>query len=89
MILLAQLITNDKFKSVEHRVLAGKSGPRVSAACFFYPSATHRLKPYGPIKEFLSEGELPKYRETHICNYLAYYRSKGLDGNSTLPHFRL
>ncbi|KAM5561196.1 1-aminocyclopropane-1-carboxylate oxidase [Rosa sericea] len=86
---LMQLITNDKFKSVEHRVLAGRIGPRISAACFLYPSATHRFKPYGPIKEFLSSDDLPIYRETHLGEYLAYYRSKGLDGNSALSHFKL
>ncbi|KAF5459357.1 hypothetical protein F2P56_023311 [Juglans regia] len=84
-----QLITNDKFKSVKHRVLAGRVGPRVSVACFFYPSATHKLQPYGPIKEFLSDMDPPIYRETHITEYLSYYRSKGLDGNSALPHFKV
>ncbi|XP_030496480.2 1-aminocyclopropane-1-carboxylate oxidase homolog 1 [Cannabis sativa] len=86
---LMQLITNDKFKSVEHRVVAMKNGARVSAACFLYPSATHRNKPYGPIEEFLSEEEPPKYTQTTIFDYLTYYRSKGLDGNSALPHFRI
>ncbi|EXC31932.1 1-aminocyclopropane-1-carboxylate oxidase-1-like protein [Morus notabilis] len=86
---LMQLITNDKFKSVEHRVLSGSNGPRISSACFLYPSATHRYKPYGPIQEFLSEEEPPKYRETNIYEYLSYYRSKGLDGHSALPHFKL
>ncbi|XP_031399302.1 1-aminocyclopropane-1-carboxylate oxidase homolog 1-like isoform X2 [Punica granatum] len=32
---LLQLISNDLFKSVEHRVLASKVGPRISIACFF------------------------------------------------------
>ncbi|PRQ36483.1 putative deacetoxyvindoline 4-hydroxylase [Rosa chinensis] len=29
------LISNDRFKSVEHRVLANQRGPRVSVASFF------------------------------------------------------
>ncbi|WJZ87275.1 hypothetical protein VitviT2T_006671 [Vitis vinifera] len=36
---LLQLITNDRFKSVEHRVLANRRGPRVSVACFFSTSS--------------------------------------------------
>ncbi|XP_073019366.1 1-aminocyclopropane-1-carboxylate oxidase homolog 12-like [Primulina eburnea] len=30
-----QLISTDKFKSVEHRVLASQTGPRISVASFF------------------------------------------------------
>ncbi|KAG4139812.1 hypothetical protein ERO13_D07G217600v2 [Gossypium hirsutum] len=83
-----QLITNDKFKSVEHRVLAGQA-PRVSVACFFYPSMANKHKPYGPIRELLTESNPPIYRETHVTEYMAYFRAKGLDGNSSLPHFNL
>ena len=84
-----QLITNDKFKSVDHRVLANKVGPRVSLACFFMTNCmtTHRM--YGPIKELISEQNPPKYRETTIKEFTTYFNNKGLDGTSTLLHFRL
>ncbi|KAJ8440795.1 hypothetical protein Cgig2_000683 [Carnegiea gigantea] len=84
---LMQLTTNAKFKSVEHRVQLGQNGPRVSAACFFYPSTKNRR--YGPIKEFLSESNPPFYRDTTATEYLAYFRTQGLDGHSALPHFEL
>ncbi|KAG5514761.1 hypothetical protein RHGRI_035974 [Rhododendron griersonianum] len=35
---LMQIISNDKFKSIEHRVLAQPIGPRLSVACFFHPA---------------------------------------------------
>ncbi|TKY52725.1 1-aminocyclopropane-1-carboxylate oxidase-like 1 [Spatholobus suberectus] len=81
-----QLISNDRFKSVEHRVLVGRVGPRVSAACHIYPNPSYK---YGPIEEFVSNANPPKYRETHIGNYLAHYRLKGLDGSKALLNFRL
>ncbi|XP_050204939.1 1-aminocyclopropane-1-carboxylate oxidase homolog 1-like [Mercurialis annua] len=83
-----QLITNDKFKSVEHRVIVGKGGARGSIACFFYPSSANNFKPYGALKELLS-GNPPIYRDTHITEYMAFFRSKGLDGHSNLPHFKI
>lgn len=84
-----QLITNDRLKSVEHRVLANYAGPRVSVACFFsmhlYPSS--RL--YGPIKELLSDESPPLYREILLRDFISYYASKGLDGQSALSYFKL
>ncbi|KAK6145968.1 hypothetical protein DH2020_019837 [Rehmannia glutinosa] len=83
-----QLITNDKFKSVEHRVLANNVGPRVSVASFFGKEGPSS-KVYAPIKELLSEDNPAKYRATTSKEYIGYYRAKGLDGKSTLLHFKL
>ncbi|XP_020575656.1 1-aminocyclopropane-1-carboxylate oxidase homolog 1-like [Phalaenopsis equestris] len=86
---LLQLISNDKFKSVEHRVCTSKIGPRVSVACFFSPHFCPSERSYGPIKELLSQENRPKYKEVTISEYEHVYNSKGLDGESALDKFRL
>lgn len=86
---LLQLITNDRFKSVEHRVLANLEGPRISVACFFSEGLKSSPKLFGPIKELLSQDDPPKYRETTVAEYVAYFNAKGLDGTPTLLHFRI
>ncbi|MCD7457635.1 hypothetical protein HAX54_035638 [Datura stramonium] len=86
---LLQLLSNDKFKSAEHRVLAKHIGPRISVACFF----TTQLQPfdrlYGPIKELLSNENPPLYKETTVRNYVSYYNSKGLGALPSLLHLRI
>ena len=89
MLFELQLVTNDKFKSVEHKVLANIIGPRVSVACFFNADLNSFSNQYGPIKEFLSEDNPPIYKEITISEYLAYYNTKGIDGISALQHFRV
>ncbi|XP_078174798.1 1-aminocyclopropane-1-carboxylate oxidase homolog 1-like [Carex rostrata] len=87
---LLQLISNDKLKSVEHRVLANNIGPRVSVACFFTTHLnTNCNRLYGPIKELITEVSPPLYKETTVKDFILYYRSKGLDGRSSLDYFRL
>ncbi|KAJ4847064.1 hypothetical protein Tsubulata_034875 [Turnera subulata] len=85
---LLQLLSNDKFKSCEHRVLASHS-PRVSLACFFSTFIMTNSRLYGPIKELLTEENPPKYRETTVREYSAHYKNKGVDGTSALLHFRV
>ncbi|KAL5542205.1 hypothetical protein UlMin_009915 [Ulmus minor] len=86
---LLQLISNERFKSVEHRVLANREGPRVSVACFFSTNVMPTNKLYGPIKELLSEENPPKYKETTVRDYCLHFYAKGLDGKSSLDHFRV
>ncbi|KAJ4872072.1 1-aminocyclopropane-1-carboxylate oxidase-like protein 7 [Raphanus sativus] len=84
-----QLMTNDKFKSVEHRVLANKAGPRISVACFFSSSVIPNSTVYGPIKELLSGENPPKYREFTVPKYSKGYIEKGLDGTSHLLNYKI
>ncbi|XP_038689040.1 1-aminocyclopropane-1-carboxylate oxidase homolog 1-like [Tripterygium wilfordii] len=86
---LLQLITNDRFVSVEHRVLANGIGPRISVACFFYTQFLPNTRLYSPIKELLTEDNPPKYRETTVKEYATHYNAKGLDGTSALLYFKL
>ncbi|CAI0458084.1 unnamed protein product [Linum tenue] len=84
-----QLISNDKFISVEHRVLANSRGPRVSVACLFGTYLFPNPRKYGPIEELLSAENPAKYRETTTAEYVCCGNDKGLDGSSTLLQFKL
>ncbi|KAK6915362.1 Isopenicillin N synthase-like, Fe(2+) 2OG dioxygenase domain [Dillenia turbinata] len=80
-ILLLLLISNDKFKGAEHRVLANQIGPRILVACFFTTPILPFNKLYGPIKELPSDDNTPFYRDIlgqHRRMLLVLY---GLDEN--------
>lgn len=84
---LLQIISNDRFRSVEHRVVAKNAAPRVSIACF--PSHPSSTKVYGPIKELLSEENPPLYRETLAKDYAMHYYSVGLGPKKAINNFRI
>ncbi|WCJ24071.1 2-oxoglutarate (2OG) and Fe(II)-dependent oxygenase superfamily protein [Euphorbia peplus] len=87
---LLQLISNDKFKSVEHRVLANTMGPRVSVACFFSPHLHLSTRKYGPIPQLLSQNNPPIYRDITFKDFVIQRGTKErLDGHSPLAEFKL
>ncbi|XP_047337009.1 1-aminocyclopropane-1-carboxylate oxidase homolog 1-like [Impatiens glandulifera] len=84
---LLQILSNDKFKSVDHRVVASYVGPRISTACFFNGVADPP-KVYGPIKELIFDGDLPLYKEFTVKDYIIKFFSRSI-GESGLDQFRM
>ncbi|KAE8704772.1 1-aminocyclopropane-1-carboxylate oxidase-like protein 1 [Hibiscus syriacus] len=88
---MLQLITNDKYISMYHRVLARDVGPRILIASFFrtYIQLENASRVYGPIKELLSEDKQPIYKETNAVDYFKFKHVEGVEGTSALAHFKL
>ncbi|KAL2238766.1 1-aminocyclopropane-1-carboxylate oxidase homolog 1-like [Sesamum indicum] len=86
---LMQIISNDKFISVEHRVLAQPVGPRISVACFFTPSMKAAAKPFAPIKELLSDENPAVYREFMFREYTQHYKTRFDKAETALLHYKI
>ncbi|XP_055813676.1 1-aminocyclopropane-1-carboxylate oxidase homolog [Solanum dulcamara] len=84
-----QLMSNDKYISLEHRAIANKDRSRISVACFFGENTFQSSKLYGPISELLSGDNPPKYRTTTVKDHTLYVHNRGLDGNSALSHYKI
>lgn len=83
-----QLISNDKFRSAEHRVLANREGPRISVGCLLV-THSQETKRLSPIKELLSNENPPLYKETSVKDFYNVVFSIGLGGASALDHFKI
>nr|CAB3467424.1 unnamed protein product [Digitaria exilis] len=86
---LLQLVSNDRFRSVEHRVVANSSRDtaRLSVACFFNADIKGSTRLYGPITE--GSDDPPLYRsDVTVQEFMARAFSKGIQARS-LDYFRL
>ncbi|GKV12527.1 hypothetical protein SLEP1_g23657 [Rubroshorea leprosula] len=85
-----QIMSNDEYKSVEHRVLANAfPEPRVSVAVFFNASPGAREELYGPFPELVSQEKPAVYRQFTYSDYIRRYFTKELDGKSLTNYYKL
>ncbi|KAD4384205.1 hypothetical protein R6Q59_011823 [Mikania micrantha] len=76
-----QIMSNGKYKSVEHRVSANGSHNRISVPIFVNPKASDII---GPFKEVLQSGEKPIYKHLLYSDYVKHFFRKAHDGKATI-----
>lgn len=85
---ILQIISNDEYKSVVHRVLANPfQEPRVSVAIFLNPG--QRENSFGPLPELISDKKPAVYREFMYKDYMGRFFSKELDGKTLTNYYRV
>ncbi|PKU83092.1 1-aminocyclopropane-1-carboxylate oxidase homolog 4-like [Dendrobium catenatum] len=87
---LLQVISNDKYKSVHHRVLANShKKARASIAMFLNPDGRSESDLYGPLPELLSNENPARYRNFTMSEFMRTFFSKQLASKCLLDHFRI
>ncbi|KAB5538048.1 hypothetical protein DKX38_015581 [Salix brachista] len=85
---ILQILSNNEYKSNEHRVLAnGCQDPRISIAIFFNPLKRDNL--FGPFPELISPEKPAVYREFVYTDYIKRFFTKELDGKSLTNYYKL
>ncbi|KAH7570895.1 hypothetical protein JRO89_XS05G0216500 [Xanthoceras sorbifolium] len=85
---ILQIMSNDEYKSVDHRVVANASRePRISVAVFFNSSDRDSL--HGPLPELISPEKPALFRQFSYADYMRRFFTKELDGNSLVNYYRL
>ncbi|WCJ18769.1 2-oxoglutarate (2OG) and Fe(II)-dependent oxygenase superfamily protein [Euphorbia peplus] len=76
-----QILSNGRYKSVEHCVIASGSKNRISIPIFVNPKPTDVI---GPLPEILATGEKPIYRNFIYSDYVKHFFKKAHDGKKTV-----
>ncbi|KAF2305611.1 hypothetical protein GH714_007041 [Hevea brasiliensis] len=85
---ILQILSNDEYKSVDHRVLANPSpDPRVSIAIFF--TAGKRDGLYGPFPELVSPEKPALYRQFVLNDYITRFFTKDLADKTLTNYYRI
>ncbi|KAG8076250.1 hypothetical protein GUJ93_ZPchr0006g41458 [Zizania palustris] len=87
---LLQIMSNDKYKSVEHRVVMNShEEARVSTAIFFNPGKRGDSVFYGPLPELVSSENPPKFRNFTMSEFLGAFFKRDLASKALIDHFKI
>ncbi|KAI3822925.1 hypothetical protein L1987_10526 [Smallanthus sonchifolius] len=81
-----QIMSNGKYKSVEHRVIANGNENRVSVPIFVNPRPSDII---GPLAEVVESGEKPIYKHVLYSDYVKHFFKKAHDGKATVDFAKM
>eukprot|EP00246_Nothoceros_aenigmaticus_P001390 TRINITY_DN11906_c0_g1_i1.p1 TRINITY_DN11906_c0_g1~~TRINITY_DN11906_c0_g1_i1.p1 ORF type:complete len:370 (+),score=62.76 TRINITY_DN11906_c0_g1_i1:231-1340(+) len=76
-----QILSNDRFCSVEHRAVVNATKARMSVATFYDPSRERKI---APLAQLVAQGQRPHYREIVFGDHVTAWYSKGPYGKKNL-----
>ncbi|XVE62261.1 hypothetical protein DITRI_Ditri06bG0104100 [Diplodiscus trichospermus] len=81
-----QIMSNGRYKSVEHCVVANGSKNRISVAIFVNPRPNDII---GPFPELVASGEKPIYKQLLYSDYVKHFFRKAHDGKKMVAFAEL
>lgn len=82
-----QILSNGRYKSVEHRAVVNPNKERMSAAIFHQPCPSITV---GPLPELLEGGAAARYKSVGYAEFMERFFSTNLDGRrSNLEQYRI
>lgn len=81
-----EVLTNGRYKSVEHRAVTDADHDRLSLVTFYAPAYDVDL---GPLPELLADGEPCRYRRYNHGEYSKHYITSKLEGKKTLDFAKI
>lgn len=76
-----QIMSNGRYRSVEHRVVASRAMNRISIPLFVNPTPTAVI---GPLPEVLADGQKPLYKEVLYSDYVKNFYRNPHEGKKTV-----
>ncbi|KAK9273251.1 hypothetical protein L1049_018058 [Liquidambar formosana] len=83
---MLQIMSNGRYKSIEHYVSTNKGKNRVSVPIFVNPANDAVI---GPLAEVLETGEKPIYKQVVFSDYYEYFFGKAHDGKETIQFAKI
>ncbi|MED6110111.1 hypothetical protein PIB30_039920 [Stylosanthes scabra] len=81
-----QIMSNGRYKSIEHGVTANGSKNRISVPIFINPRLSDVI---GPLPQILARGEKAKYKNVLYSDYVKHFYGKPHDGKLTVQYAKI